>query len=262
MSAALRVLSAVVAALVVAGTWLMPARAEADPAPIAQSVSSKVVTADGGTTLTVTGKRLSRVAAVLFGTTKATRITHLSKTRLSVVVPPHRPGTVALRLVVGSQSFPTSLRVRYAAHPTTRTAAENAVLRLTNKARAAGHTCTNGRTTTVMPPVPPLRWNERLAAAARAHSADMAAKNYFSHTSADGTIFSTRITRSGYSWSAVGENIAAGYPTPSAAVKGWLASYGHCRNLMSRDFVHLGVGFAPGGHYGSYWTQDFGRPQR
>ena len=43
---------------------------------------------------------------------------------------------------------------------------------------------------------------------ARAHSADMAARDYFSHTTPEGVAFSTRITNAGYRWSSAGENIA------------------------------------------------------
>ena len=30
---------------------------------------------------------------------------------------------------------------------------------------------------------------------------------------------------------------------------------------MNRKFTELGVGYATGGYYGSYWTQDFGNPR-
>jgi uncharacterized protein YkwD len=66
-------------------------------------------------------------------------------------------------------------------------------------------------------------------------------------------------------WHALGENIAAGVPlaTPDAVVAGWLASPGHCVNILSPDFTEIGVGLATvdGSPYGVYWTQDFaGRP--
>ncbi|EYB68751.1 Allergen V5/Tpx-1 related [Deinococcus phoenicis] len=128
------------------------------------------------------------------------------------------------------------------------------VLTLTNQARAQARSCgaTSFAATT------PLTSSAQLEQAAQGHAADMAAKNYFSHTSQDGRTMAQRITATGYSWRTIGENIAAGQPTPESVVAGWLASEGHCRNIMNPSFKELGVGYAQGGAYGSYWVQDFG----
>ncbi|HZI08492.1 MAG TPA: CAP domain-containing protein, partial [Archangium sp.] len=70
-----------------------------------------------------------------------------------------------------------------------------------------------------------------------------------------------RITSAGYTYRYAGENIGAGYSTPSAAVTGWMNSTGHCNNIMSPNYKHLGVGYyyrASGSTYAHYWTQDFG----
>jgi uncharacterized protein YkwD len=54
----------------------------------------------------------------------------------------------------------------------------------------------------------------------------------------------------------VGENSAAGYPSPQSVVDGWIASAGHCQNLTSPSSTQLGVGF-----YGNNrWVQNFGAP--
>jgi uncharacterized protein YkwD len=129
---------------------------------------------------------------------------------------------------------------------------EAEVLRLSNLRRQAGATCG----TTSYPPAAPLTMNPALRCAARLHSKDMADKAYFSHTSQDGTSFSQRITRAGYNWRTVGENIASGYRSPQAVVDGWMLSSGHCRNIMNAAFTQIGVGFS--GNY--LWTQDFGAP--
>lgn len=134
-------------------------------------------------------------------------------------------------------------------------ATEQRVLDLTNQARATARTCG----TTSYPAAAPLTWNASLAAAARGHAADMAAKDYFSHTSQDGRTFDVRITNAGYTgYRAIGENIAAGQPTPEEVVAGWIKSPGHCANLMNASFKELGVGVGNGGSYGIYWDQDFG----
>ena len=60
-------------------------------------------------------------------------------------------------------------------------------------------------------------------------------------------------------WSAVGENIAAGYATPEDVVAGWMASPGHRANILSPNFSEIGIGVsAGGGQFGTYWTQEFG----
>jgi uncharacterized protein YkwD len=253
------------ASLIVLGLVVAPVTTANAARPTGSSMSVKVLAAEGGTVVTITGKNLKKVNAVYFGVTKTTKIKHLSKTKLRVTAPAHKPGKVAIKLRVGSKKYSTSLSARYVATPVTPSAFEAEVLRLTNLQRVAGYTCTDAKTgqTAVMPPVPALAWNAQLTSAARLHSADMGAKNYFSHTSLDGTAFSERITRAGYVWRTAGENIAAGYGTPAAVVDGWMDSFGHCENIMSGAFTDLGVGYAsvPGSTYGDYWTQDFGAPR-
>ncbi|MDB5044188.1 MAG: hypothetical protein JWQ08_238 [Deinococcus sp.] len=129
------------------------------------------------------------------------------------------------------------------------------VLTLTNAARAQARTCGS----TSFPAAAPVAANAQLAQSAQGHAADMAARNYFSHTSQDGRTMAQRITATGYVWRTIGENIAAGQTTPEAVVSGWLKSEGHCRNIMNASFTELGVGYAAGGSYGHYWVQDFGR---
>ena len=110
----------------------------------------------------------------------------------------------------------------------------------------------------------PLRWNTQLTQAALGHSEDMATKNYFSHTSADGRSFVNRIDATGYVWSTIGENIAAGYPSVNAVIDGWLASDGHCANLMNPAFQDMGMVCVPGtptSTYRTYWALELGRPR-
>jgi uncharacterized protein YkwD len=141
---------------------------------------------------------------------------------------------------------------------TNATSFENQVLTLVNQKRAAGATCGG----VAKPPVAALASNASLRCAARLHSKDMVTKNFFSHTGSNGSTFSTRITQAGYTWTSVGENIAAGQTTPAAVVTSWMASTGHCNNIMNGNFKHLGVGYVYGASaaYKHYWTQDFGKP--
>ena len=141
--------------------------------------------------------------------------------------------------------------------PDTATLLEDEVLVLVNQRRAAGANCGG----TAYGAAPPLAMQSSLRLAARDHSQDMAAQNYFSHTSLDGRTFDQRIRQAGYAGSApLGENIAGGPASASSAVSLWMSSSGHCANIMSPGFRVLGVGYAnnPTTTYRHYWTQTFG----
>ncbi len=113
-----------------------------------------------------------------------------------------------------------------------------------------------------------VRRDADLRRAARRHAGDMAARGFFAHDAPSpapfGTDLTDRVEAAGYRWSALGENIAAGQPTPRAVLRAWLDSAGHCRNLLSPAFTELGVGVdtrGPGAYAGPTWVQDFGRPR-
>lgn len=132
------------------------------------------------------------------------------------------------------------------------------LLRQINAARAAGRSCG----ATAYAPTTPLAWNTRLFAAAEGHSRDMATNNYFSHTSLDGRSASRRVTDAGYVWRATGENIAAGQRDVTTVMNGWLASDGHCRNIMNPSYQDVAVACVQqaGSTYGRYWTMTLARP--
>lgn len=136
------------------------------------------------------------------------------------------------------------------------TSFEDQVVILVNQQRAAGASCGG----TPYAPVAALTMNGSLRAAAQEHSFDMAANDYFSHTSLDGRTFDQRIHNAGYFGSSLGENIAAGQPTPASVVAAWMASTGHCVNIMTGSFNAVGVGYAFSNNstYHVYWTMDFG----
>ena len=91
----------------------------------------------------------------------------------------------------------------------------------------------------------------------------MAVNRYMDHTGRDGSSPADRITRTGYKWRMVGENLASGIMTPEEAVAGWLQSPHHCENLMTPRFTEMGVAFAVNAatDAGVYWTQTFGTPR-
>jgi uncharacterized protein YkwD len=106
-----------------------------------------------------------------------------------------------------------------------------------------------------------LAKDSHLVEAARAHSADMAARNYFDHTTPEGVTFDKRITNAGYRFSRAAENIAAGQSSPASVMDAWMNSKGHRANILNCDLTDLGVGviYSTGGR--PYWTQDFGTPR-
>ncbi|AQS71182.1 CAP domain-containing protein [Streptomyces pactum] len=106
--------------------------------------------------------------------------------------------------------------------------------------------------------LPALAVDTRLARAAQAHSADMVARDFYSHTDPDGGEPWDRAAAAGATRRTVGENIACGPRCPADVVEGWMNSPGHRANILKADFTHIGVGLAGGGRAGTYWTQLFG----
>lgn len=131
------------------------------------------------------------------------------------------------------------------------------MLQRVNAFRAAGAVCG----TVTYAPAAALVWNTPLLQAATGHSSDMATNNYFSHTSLDGRTLVQRVLATGYSYSALGENIAAGQSSVQSVVTGWINSPGHCQNLMNPTFRDIAVACVrnDAATYRLYWTMDLGR---
>jgi uncharacterized protein YkwD len=133
------------------------------------------------------------------------------------------------------------------------------VLSLVNEARAAPRRC--GRT--AFAAVPPLTLSSLLERAARVQAADMADRNFFEHTGSDGSHPADRVTRAGYRWRTVAENIAAGARDADSVVRGWLNSPGHCANIMGAQYREMGVAYVydKKSDAGIYWSQVFASPK-
>ncbi len=132
-------------------------------------------------------------------------------------------------------------------------------LQLVNQARAQPRQCGNR----AFQAAPPLRYHPLLDQAALAHARDMATHSFMAHEGRDGSSFDARISRAGYRWRSVAENVAAGQPSADEVVRDWLRSPGHCANLMNPAFTEMGLAFAtnPRSADGIYWAQTFGRPR-
>jgi uncharacterized protein YkwD len=132
------------------------------------------------------------------------------------------------------------------------------VAELVNAARSKSRKCGSER----FPAAPPLIASRELNEAAARHARDMARKDYFDHRSIDGSQPKDRVLRAGYQPRLTGENIALGPESAEEVVAGWLASPGHCANIMDSRFQHIGVGLATGHGRGKiYWVQNFGAPK-
>jgi uncharacterized protein YkwD len=107
-----------------------------------------------------------------------------------------------------------------------------------------------------------LSGNAKLGQSAQGWTNTMVATQNFWH----GTNFAQRLSAVGFDWMYAGENIATGYGTPAQVVAGWMASPGHCRNILDPQYTSVGTGLVTQAISGfstqpSTWTQDFGTPQ-
>lgn len=124
------------------------------------------------------------------------------------------------------------------------------MLAAVNRLRTSGCRCGGKQ----MPPVPTLRWNSQLEAAAMRHANDMASHKHFDHIGTDNSEFDDRITATGYKWMEIGENIAFGYDVIGTTIQGWINSTAHCQQMMSPKVDEMGAA-----KNGKYWVQEFGK---
>ena len=135
--------------------------------------------------------------------------------------------------------------------PAVNAALEQQVIDLVNAERAARG-------------LPPLKLSDALRSAARYHAADMAQDDYFDHDTYDRV--GGRLQQVCEIWTRVesyypsprSENIAAGYTTPASVMAAWMQSGGHRTAILNADYREIGVGYAEGGSWSTYWVQDFG----
>ncbi len=119
-----------------------------------------------------------------------------------------------------------------------------AVLRLTNEARLQAG-------------IAPLRGDAQLDSIAQLHARDMDERGFYAHESPDGKSLLARLLDSGAPFREAAENIAEDR-TPSDAVRSWLYSTGHRRNLLDPAYGRMGVGVyrQKSGRY-TYYVQVF-----
>lgn len=102
----------------------------------------------------------------------------------------------------------------------------------------------------------PLQFDLRLRDIARAHSADMFKRGYFSHYSPEGKTVADRAADAGIDYLVIGENLAYA-PSLDLAHQGLMNSPGHRANILSTDYGKIGIGIMDAGVYGKMFTQNF-----
>ncbi len=104
-----------------------------------------------------------------------------------------------------------------------------------------------------------LVWDDAVARVARAHSERMCDLRFFSHTDPQYGNARERLNAAGLRWTAWGENLyqEQNMSDPvKSAVKSWMGSASHRRNVLNPAFERTGVGVTGRGR--SYWfTQVF-----
>ncbi|MBC8075358.1 MAG: CAP domain-containing protein, partial [Chloroflexales bacterium] len=144
---------------------------------------------------------------------------------------------------------------------------EQAVLNAVNNERAK------------LPNCPALTVSPALQQAARIHSDDMAARDYFDHKDPDGVDGVARAKAAGYASKYVGENVAAGQASAQIVMYnsnfGWMNSESHRKNILNCAYSETGIAltYQPddkanvrlpngsiSGPFRYYWTQTFGNP--
>lgn len=109
-----------------------------------------------------------------------------------------------------------------------------------------------------------LEWDEKLAKFARAYSKEMADENSISHTDKRGRTIEQRLRDDGIeNFKNAGENLfvgSGGKNYQKTAVKMWLRSASHKRNMLSKDFTRSAIGIAKGSNGTVYIAQIFVEP--
>ena len=105
---------------------------------------------------------------------------------------------------------------------------------------------------------PKLKKDYGLMRAAQAHAEEMARRGQLSHKGINGSQVDDRVDYySRNAWMTWGENIAWGQDSEREVVDGWMRSTGHKKNIMNKDFTHMGVGVAYDQNGRAYWCAVF-----
>lgn len=102
--------------------------------------------------------------------------------------------------------------------------------------------------------LPPLALNPQLAAAAVAHSRDMAAQNRAWHFGSDGSSPPDRARREGYYGGIIGENISESYENDIQTLNAWMQARDTRDIIMDPTATQLGMGWYQEPSKKIWWT--------
>lgn len=109
----------------------------------------------------------------------------------------------------------------------------------------------------------PLAVSSRLEAAAQLKLTDMLKNNYFAHNSPQGATPWSWLQKANYNYAAAGENLAMNFYSSNEAMKAWMASKLHRKNILLKDFSETGIAIGYGtinGERTALAVQMFGKP--
>ncbi|MBN9678386.1 CAP domain-containing protein [Salipiger bermudensis] len=87
----------------------------------------------------------------------------------------------------------------------------------------------------------PLTRSAKLEAVAEAHARDMQAMDLMTHTGSDGSQMTDRLEREGYRYRAAAENVAQTRQGMDNAMRLWINSPGHRRNMLKTNVTQYGL---------------------
>ncbi|WP_250400362.1 sigma-70 family RNA polymerase sigma factor [Streptomyces cellostaticus] len=105
----------------------------------------------------------------------------------------------------------------------------------------------------------PVRLDDRLTAAARAHARDMVDRGYFGHESPEGRHADARIAAAGYDAGAWAENLHQGPRDAATVVEEWMDGSIHEENMLGCQYRDMGLAAVPGPQ-GTVWVQTLAGP--
>lgn len=94
-----------------------------------------------------------------------------------------------------------------------------------------------------------LHLNAQLMSAAQAKANDMAARDYWSHNTPEGSTPWSFVTKAGYNYQAAGENLAYGFNGSNTIISGWMNSPEHRANILNKNFSDIGFGVATSSNF-------------
>lgn len=102
-----------------------------------------------------------------------------------------------------------------------------------------------------------------LQQAAQDKANDMALKGYFAHTGPGGITPWYWLEKTGYTYTAAGENLAVNFVDSQDVVNAWMNSPGHRANILNQNYTEIGIATSKGmykGREATFVVQFFGRP--